>query len=693
MTVNISSRAFSLTIAGVTRTSELKSILLSQPSTLERRDAPVTGSITLTFNPLRYNEFIAIGDPAIAINWAVGSAVVFQSANDAGTLVNNLLSGGSLYILKEPSPPVIPEQGDASMVIEVGDILAYQSQRTADSDVSGVTIGTNTDRDDIVIRVLQDAGISSYSIPSLSYPFNTPVQKTGGSPIKLAGDLVGAVKHVLYCNAAGTVIASPIDTAASPVATLTIGSDEAKFDPVDGSSIPTVTELRIAGVVQVPDVGSYPLLSIKTKTVSFNSLQISLFLKVTIERVTQEITSENYQATVTDTKPYNRQYSSPSSRINLGTVLGVIEGDYYPYIFEDVTTTFDSLNRLSKRVKRKYRKTYTFVYPSSSPPYATDATPWRESNREVEYWTYNGDAISEYIKEVYVINFVNDDPDLILLPQTRATEKYEQNGVFWIKTTTNETTWTYLDSAYKGKETRVVTVNSTSYSLIGFPSLIPVLNYQEGESSSESNNDGSTRPPSTTYSETIRTKNQEIGATINVIPIAGVPSKEKHSPITVDWLTSDAHAFEYGQLEVLLMGGRKQCRFFVGQLTDTLATLRPRSRIDIVFNGLLYRCLVDAIAFSQDLTSRTIGFMCDVVSTSPAATPSTVYKPIVTNSAICAAIATPATAAIVLNIAFDTIFAQSSPATAAIVIGVEITATITAQAQTATAIISGTFTP
>jgi hypothetical protein len=51
MTLNLSSRNFSLTIAGVTRTNELSSITLSQPSTLERRDAPTTGSITLTFNP------------------------------------------------------------------------------------------------------------------------------------------------------------------------------------------------------------------------------------------------------------------------------------------------------------------------------------------------------------------------------------------------------------------------------------------------------------------------------------------------------------------------------------------------------------------------------------------------------------------------------------------------------------------
>ena len=203
--------------------------------------------------------------------------------------------------------------------------------------------------------------------------------------------------------------------------------------------------------------------------------------------------------------------------------------------------------------------------------------------------------------------------------------------VYWIKSTINESAFTTLASAYQGRSERTVSINSVTYTLLGFPDTLPILNFQEGLSESDSNNDGSTRPPSTTYSESIRTKNQEIGATINVIPIAGVPSKEKHAPITVDWLTSDAHAYEYGQLEIVLMGGRKQCRFFVGQLTDTLATLRPRSRIDIVFNGLLYRCLVDAIAFSQDLTSRTIGFMCDVISTSPAATPSTVYRPVVTN--------------------------------------------------------------
>jgi hypothetical protein len=99
MTTNLSSRNFSLTIAGVDRTSELSSITLSQPSTLARRDAPRTGSIELTFNPLRYNEFITIGDPVTAANWAVEAAVVFQTANESGTLVNYFTG----FILKEPS--------------------------------------------------------------------------------------------------------------------------------------------------------------------------------------------------------------------------------------------------------------------------------------------------------------------------------------------------------------------------------------------------------------------------------------------------------------------------------------------------------------------------------------------------------------------------------------------------------------
>jgi hypothetical protein len=680
MTINLSSRPFLLTIAGVDRTSELASITLSQPSTLERRDAPTTGSITLTFNPLRYNEFITIGDPVTAANWAVEAAVVFQTANESGTLVNYFTG----FILKEPSPPNIGFN-EGILQIDVGDILAYQSQRTADSDVSGVTIGTNTDRDEIVVRVLENARITSHSIPSLGYPFNTPIQKTGGSPIKFAGDLVGADRHVLYCNASGTVIASPIDLAASPIATLTIGSDEEKFPPVDGSSIPTVTELTIAGVVQEPDSGNYPILVVTQQQSEYGVTGSSARVVLTIGQNTLNITSENYSVEVEE---IGYAYVAIIDGLAQMVVSPLIANN-----IKEVITTFDSQNRLNSTTTRKYSRQINNIVGGAA-PIGTAASPFFEIERTIIDYVYHPDGYpSNIITTVYTGVIPTSGTLATLYSLSRETIQYSPNLPYWSQIKFVETFGTNFDGV-SGSIARSITCNGVTYSAFTTGNDRLPSNFVGATRTPKTANDGSTRPPSITYSEAAKTKNKEVTATVNAIPLGGVPSKEKRQPLLVDWLTSNAHALEYGQLEIVLINGRKQCRFMVTALTDALLNLRPRCRIDIIFNGILYRCLADAIAFSQDLTKRSIGFMCDVISTSPAATPSTVYKPMmVTNSIQCIAQASPATVAISANINFDVIFAQCEPATAAIDIGVNVSATITAQCEPATAIISSTFTP
>jgi len=678
MTVNISARNFSLTIAGVDRTHELRSITLSQPSTLEKRVAPITGSITLVFNPLKYNEYITIGSAAIAANWAVGSLVVFQTANDSGTLVNNLLSGAGLYILKEPSPPNI-SFNEGTLQIQVGDILAYQNQRTPDRDVSGVTIGTSTDRDDIVIRVLQDAGISSLSIPSLGYPFDTPVQKTGGSPIDLAGGLVGADNHVLYCNSAGTVIASPINLDASPIATLTIGQDESSFEPVDGSSIPTVTELTIAGVCQIPDQGNYPILITTLQEVEYGVTNSSRRTKLLVGRNTLEIASENYSVEVEEAGLVFVSFDGIKFEAEMKVTPLVAKN-----IKEEITN-FDSFNRLSQKITRKYSR---FINPVSGLP----TTPFFEIERVIVDYSYTEGYLSSIRTSVYNSSIPLSGNEIILYSRSRETVVYSPSLPFWSEITSTETFGDNFDGV-KGSIVRNIECNGETYQAFTTGNDRLPSNFVGATRTPKTANDGSTRPPAITYSETIKTKNKEISATVNAIPLAGVPSKEKLQPITVDWLVSDAQALAYGNLEIVLMNGRKQCRFMITALTDELLALRPRCRIDIVFNSILYRCLVDAITFSQDLTSRTIGFMCDVISTSPVANPIEVYRPVTPQNSIrCLAQASPVTVAITANINFDVIFARCEPATVSIDIGVNVSATITAQALSATAIISITQT-
>lgn len=647
MTVNLSARQFSLIIAGVDRTHELKLITLSQPSTLERRVAPISGTITLVFNPLKYNEYITIGSPAIAANWAVGVLIVFQTANDSEILVNNLLSGAALYILKEPSPPNI-SFGEGTLQLEVGDILTYENQRTPDRDVSGVPIGTLTDRDEIVIRVLKDAGIDSYSIPSLNYPFYTPVQKTGGTPIDLAGDLVGADRHVLYCNSSGTVIASPIDLDASPIATLTVGQDELSFEPVDGSSIPTVTELVISGICQIQDKGDYPILVINENLKSFSNPFNAFQISKTTDRSTIYSISENLF--VSDEKQI---VAGISIGLRVGADVYGFTGLYFSRLYTPKITVkatlFDTQNRLSKVTETQYQQSYlqgaivnTDEITGTGELTIIPQGDMRETGRKITEFVYHpkgyiqSSIFSEYTTpSVFLINNVEDISKAILFLSRRETTSYTENSTFWVKAVNSEGSLTADNATVsKGLITKTININGEIFIVKGFNENINPLNPSDGIRKISSANDGSTRPPSITYSEKSKTKNLELKAIVNALPLAGVPSKDKLAPITVDWMVSNEQAYEYGKLEIVLMNGRKQCRFMITALTDQLLALRPRCRIDIIFRGILYRCLVDGITFSQSQTERSIGFMCDVISTSPADTPSTVYQLITPISAL-----------------------------------------------------------
>ncbi len=605
MPVNIASRPFELIIAGIDRTAVMEVINLSQPSTLEAGDAPVTGKITLRFSSRDRNNYTYTTSPTIAARFAVGALVTYRITDDSGDLVYHPLSGQQLFILKKPSPPV-----DNTLTLQVGCILAYQDQRVADYEPSGVTIGTDTPRNTVVERVLQAAGISNYSVPSLPYPFNCPAEKQGGSFVKMAAAIAKAVKHITYCNSAGQVIVAPINLDASPVATLTIGANEVSFEPVDGSAIPDVTELTISGVCQVPDQGDYPILIVTPQEVEYGIPNSSRRTILLVARNTLEIASENYSVEVEEAGLTFATFDGLETVMNVTPLVAKN--------IKEVINNFDSLNRLSQKITRKYLRLTDAI--SGLP-----TTPFFEIEREIIDYTYTDGYPSSIRTSLYTGVIPNSGNVATLYSLSRETVAYSPNLPYWNEITSTETFGNNFDGV-TGSEIRTITANGVTYQAFTTGDDRLPSNFVGATRTPKTANDGSTRPPSIIYSEKIKTKNQEIVAVINANPIAGVASKEKHQPIKVDWLVSNEQAYEYGKLEIVLMNGRSQCRFLITQLNDELLALRPRCRIDIIFEGILYRCLVDAINFAQDMKRRTVGFMCDVISTSPIGNPSTVYK-------------------------------------------------------------------
>ncbi len=621
---NLVSLPFQLIIAGIDRSANVDSINLSQPDTSGDRLAVTSGTINLIFNALDADDYTYISSQAIAALWAQGALVTYKIANDSGTLVNHPLSGGKLFILKEPSPPRI-SNGQGSLSINIGCDLAYQNQRTADIDPSGIKVGVSTARNTVVERFLAAAKVGSYSIPALSKPFDYPVPKVGGSLIQAAAKIAGAVNHVLYCDSLGTAIASPIDLNGTAIATLTIGADERDWEPVDGSNIPTVSELTVSGTSQQRD-SDYPILIVNTNEVTFSDPFSAFKTRETIEVNTKQITSELYESSSQELRVVG---ISIGVTVGLGTYgfSGLYASDLYLAQFTEKETTFTNLNQLSTVVERTYTQTLFQVglYPPSPPSKVGTAilqaqTPIYEQKRIVtEYFYGNRSTISRIVTTEYDGTIIiNGSGALLLSPKTRTTISYANNGAYWSKTTVVEASFgeTY-DNAATSVVQRTRTINGKTLSLIGFPDIINTPNFKEGTRTSATSNDDANRPPATTYSTSLATKEKEIFAKINVIPLAGIASKEKQKPLMIDYLIDKEQAYDYGQLELTLMAGRKQAHTIATALTDNLLNLRPKCRINIIYRSHLYRCLVDAISYSQNLTERTIGFICDVISTSP----------------------------------------------------------------------------
>lgn len=664
---NLVSVTFELIIAGIDRSSLMQSITLSQPDTSAQRYAPVSGKVDL-FVPFDEEEdFTYTTSAAIAARWAQGAAVTYRIINESGTLVNHPLSGGKLFILKEPSPP---KGGILSLAI--GCQLAMQNQREADADVSEIVVGTSTPRKTVVERVLAAAKVTDYSIPDLGYPFNFPVPKVGSSFVEMAGKLVGADNHILHCNAAGTAIASPIDLTALPVTTLTVGVDDVDYEAIDGSNLPTVSELTISGTTQVPDAGTYPLLSVDNQYQDIFFVANSSQQRSLVGRITEEVVSEGYQVSLKEGS----------------IIVDGVPSRLTAYSLGDKIISFDTQLRLKRKIERQYVR----VVDSFNNP----ITPLCEVKRIVENYQYDDslNVLASSVIAQYAGAIPLSGEAIILLPESRISTTYKKSGDVWVKNVTNEGAFNTIEQAYRGNVQRTITVNGQAITVAGFPDEIPNPDFKGGISISTSNNDDSTRPPATTYSRLKSTKELEVSSTVRVIPLAGIPSKEKLKPLVIDYLISNEQAYEYGKLEVILIAGRKQARLMITALTDALLPLRSRSRLDIIYRSRKFRCVVDAITYSQSFNERTIGFICDVINSSPLENLGEIVTPaLVTNSTKITAKAQPATVAISANINFDIISARAEPAKVAIIGASEIVANITAQAKSATLISIGNFTP
>lgn len=643
MAINLSARQFSLTINGVTRTLNVLNINLSQ-NELGSEGVFVTGEIELQANYSEVTDFTYLASPSIGANWARGASVVYQIANDSGTLVNHPLSGGALYILKEPAPP----DANFRIKIQVGDQAALRNYRTADTDPSAVVAGVSTARNTVIERYLAASG-ATYSISSIPYPFAFPQPKTeGNSLISVAAQMARSAGHILYTNAAGTIVNKAINLAASPVATYRIGEDEELFNQVDGSGIETpVDELVISGIRTSIESVSYPKTTVNVVygvVKYFNRIGFSLNLQLETARyIDKRVTVTDYGWNGSEEKIV---VYTESSSLPLTTFFSAFSSNTNPlenlltnpaYFLRPLTETttikrYDSKNRLI--LERTEEDGFLAVAELARSGLLTITTGSFSSRR-----VSNKDVTKTY---------TYDDSDVLQSIRTE-TQQYVvlYNAI--------------VEEAFYGKTAKVESWSAGSYSVENFykPATLKFnadyglsrIAYTSLTSSTVEGNwesagselvyatDGSTKPPATTYRKPYEPIEEQINVKLTARPFAGQSFYSRSRPIEVPFLESQMQATEYGNTYLALLYGRKQGFEFGTALDNTLLSLTPLSRINILWRGVRYDCLTDGLSWSHTLTQMAIGMRLIVLGTAlESDPPETVYPAIVASALIEAAL-------------------------------------------------------
>ena len=634
MTLNLSSRNFSLTINGIARTGNLININLSQ-NELGTEGVFVTGEIELQANYNEVTEFTYLASPTIAENWARGASVVYQIANDTGTLVNHPLSGGALYILKEPAPP----DSNFRIKIQVGDQGALLNYRTADTDPSAVVAGVSTARNTVIERYLAASG-ASYSISSIPYPFSFPQPKTeGNSLVSVAAQMARSANHILHTNASGTIVNKAINLAATAIATYRISEDEQLFDQVDSSGVETpVDQLVIAGIATTIDTASYPKTNV---TISYGNIVwgglVDLLTNQAVPiRRTKYIAK---RTTVTDygwNGAQERVVTLSKSTTLYSSHLNLLDSD--PEAFLLPITETETVKRYDARNRLIYEKEETDSFLTSTQLFSVFGVPSGafgvsfRVNPTPQFSTTRVNA-----KDV-IITYSYDETTDVLISKRTETQDYIVLGNQDFAFTRLAKVESWNNGFYNVEN--FFQQNSIVFSFGSIYTRSPRFDSTQGEwvsSGGEStySTDGSTKAPATTYRKPFEPIETQITATLKATPFAGQSFYSRSRPVDVPYLESQLQATEYGNTYLALLYGRKQGFVFGTAISNTLiASLTPLSRIDILWRGVRYRCLSDGASWSHDLTQCAIGMRLIVIGTALEADPPETIYPLVAASAL-----------------------------------------------------------
>jgi len=541
----------------------------------------------------------------------------------------------ALYILKEPAPP----NGNYQITLDIGDEATLKNYRSSDIDVSKVIAGVSTARDTVVSRYLNAAFISN-TISSIPYPFVFPQPKTEGNSLAdVAAKMARASNHILYSNSAGRLVNKAINLSATAIATYRISVDEQLFDQVDSSGIETpVDQLIISGIKTSIESINYPKVTVNVVygVIKWAVLEVSGVLTIT----TGEFISYQYiqkRTTVTD---YG--WNGAEEKVLVFVESSVLDMNYLHaltndkgYFLKPVSETTE-INRYDEKSRLIVKRTEKDQFI----PVASLLTALSPSQ------TFSYQRVSSQDEEK-TYSYSNFD-----VLQSIRTETQQYIALFNLQG--------LLSDSFYGKTAKVESWSAKTYTIQNLykpatlrfdsafrfnfgnnmPSLITIEgSWESGGSEMVYATDGSTKPPSTTYRKPYEPIEEQINVKLKALPFAGQSFYARSRPVEVAYLESKMQATEYGNVYLSLLYGRKQGFIFGTALSNTLLSITPLSRINILWRGIRYECISDGLSWSHTLTEMAIGMRLIVLNTALESDPPTTSYPAIIASAVIEGIA------------------------------------------------------
>jgi hypothetical protein len=584
MTLDLRAKPWTVSVGGLNCTAIAQNLTIRFDQLSPRGICGVTGTLTLGAYPDTFPE--ALNPRTNPGRWAPGVAVAV-TVTISGTAYALPFK---LSILKRPAAPY-PNQ--PTLEIQVGDDFALLGFRQAEGDSSGVTLGTATTPTTVINALLSAAGVPALAGTVPEYSLNYPIQKLSTeSFLNQAGAIVFARNRYLWQAANGAIQAPAITfTGLSPVATYTVGTNEADYFPVDNDEAPPET-LVVTCISQNVEANSDPAPITDTTRDPEDGNAI-------VEETTQSLVGR------ASSLPFERTRTRTQARILFPAAFANGQlGGRNLRLSSDVTTQsfFDSKGRLSLRIEREWQprgKALPSFYPT-----LPNAGYERLIREKVTRWFY-------------------DASDLATLVQTRVTEA---EGLVSPSTATSPDNLReaelLIETWLKLKGDRWLYTQRR-------------IDRREGgtgaRTTTDPNSDG---PPATQYKEpNWLTTDKEVKGSATFAPLAGASYRPTPEPLVLSPGTavSDAQCAAVANTWGRIRHGRAFAVTFAAPLTAAwLTSFAPVRRVDFTNGGVRTAYLTDGLSLVLAETEAVIagdGIELGVVATE-GATPAPPFRPV-----------------------------------------------------------------